>query len=118
MKLNSLYKTNLPTSHKSRPRRLRASPGIRRMVRETRLESSDFIYPLFVTHGTGLKQEISSMPGVFQWSPDLLADEANSIAELGIPAIILFGIPASKDPIGLENFSASRLGSLPYDPAC
>jgi porphobilinogen synthase len=75
------------------------------MVRETRLESSDFIYPIFVKHGKGIKQEISSMPGVFQWSPDLLADETKSIAELGIPAVILFGIPASKDPIGLENFS-------------
>lgn len=75
------------------------------MVRETRLESSDFIYPIFVKHGKGIKQEISSMPGVFQWSPDLLADETKSIAELGIPAVILFGIPASKDPIGLENYS-------------
>lgn len=105
MKMNSQYKPNLPTSLKSRPRRLRISPGIRSMVRETRLESSDFIYPIFVKHGKGIKQEISSMPGVFQWSPDLLADETKSIAELGIPAVILFGIPASKDPIGLENFS-------------
>lgn len=90
---------------KSRPRRLRITPGMRKMVRETNLESSDFIYPLFVTHGKRIKQEISSMPGVFQWSTDLLAEEAKSIAELGIPAVILFGIPESKDPIGLENFS-------------
>lgn len=105
MKLDSQSKPNLTTSLKSRPRRLRTSPGIRSMMRETNLESSDFIYPLFVTHGNRLKQEISSMPGVFQWSPDLLADEAISIAELGIPAVILFGIPETKDPIGLENFS-------------
>ncbi|MDO9087173.1 MAG: porphobilinogen synthase [Anaerolineaceae bacterium] len=94
---------------KLRPRRLRLSPGIRIMVCETSLESSDFIYPLFVTHGRGIKQEISSMPGVFQWSPDLLADEAKNIAELGIPAVILFGIPESKDPIGLENFSENGI---------
>ncbi|PKO04949.1 MAG: porphobilinogen synthase [Chloroflexi bacterium HGW-Chloroflexi-3] len=92
-------------SLKSRPRRLRLSSGLRKMFRETRLESSDFIYPLFLTHGNGVKQEISSMPGVFQWSPDLIAAEAKSIAELGIPAVILFGIPESKDPIGVENFS-------------
>lgn len=109
MKLNNQHNPNLPTSLKSRPRRLRTSPGIRSMVRETNLESSDFIYPLFVTHGNRVKQEISSMPGVFQWSPDLLAEEAKSIAELGIPAVILFGIPESKDPIGLENFSENGI---------
>lgn len=109
MKLNSQHKTNLTTSLKSRPRRLRTSPGIRSMVRETSLEPSDFIYPLFVFHGRGVKQEISSMPGVFQWSPDLLENEAKSIAELGIPAVILFGIPESKDPIGLENFSENGI---------
>jgi len=94
---------------KLRPRRLRLSTGIRTMVRETNLESSDFIYPLFVTHGRGIKQEISSMPGVFQWSPNLLVDEAKNIAELGIPAVILFGIPETKDPIGLENFSENGI---------
>lgn len=109
MKLISQFRPNLATSIKSHPRRLRLSPGIRNMVRETSLEPSDFIYPLFVTHGSGIKQEISSMPGVFQWSPDLLAEEAKNIAELGIPAVILFGIPKSKDPIGLENFSENGI---------
>ncbi|MBW6474823.1 MAG: porphobilinogen synthase [Anaerolineaceae bacterium] len=107
--MNSQHEPNPTISFKSRPRRLRTSPGIRSMMRETRLESSDFIYPLFVMHGKGIKQEISSMPGVFQWSPDLLADEAKSIAELGIPAVILFGIPESKDPVGLENFSENGI---------
>jgi porphobilinogen synthase len=88
-----------------RPRRLRTSPQIRAMVRETRLDPGDLIYPLFVTHGTGVKTEISSMPGVFNLSPDMLAEEIHSIAELDIPAVVLFGIPATKDPIGLENFS-------------
>jgi porphobilinogen synthase len=75
------------------------------MVRETQLAPDDFIYPLFVTHGRGVKNEIRSMPGVFQWSPDLLAREAESIAALGIPAVLLFGVPAEKDPVGLENFA-------------
>ena len=79
------------------------------MVRETQLAADDFIYPLFVTHGRKVKNEIKSMPGVFQWSPDLLAREAESIASLGIPSVILFGIPESKDPIGLENFSANGI---------
>ena len=75
------------------------------MVRETTLEPEDFIYPLFIIHGERIKQEISSMPGVYQWSLDLLADEAREIFSLGIPSVILFGIPQSKDPIGIENFS-------------
>jgi len=87
-----------------RPRRLRLSSGIRRMVRETRLSVDDFVYPLFVTHGKGVRNEIASMPGVFQWSIDNLAQEAESIARAGIPAVLLFGLPAHKDPIGRENF--------------
>jgi len=75
------------------------------MVRETLLASDDFIYPLFVVHGDNVQNEISSMPGVYQWSINQLACEAESIAKLGIPAVILFGVPAEKDPIGLENFA-------------
>ncbi len=89
----------------ARPRRLRLNPELRAMVRETQLAPDDFIYPLFVAHGSGLKNEIQSMPGVFQWSSDQLAREAESIAALGIPAVLLFGLPAEKDPIGLENFA-------------
>ena len=89
----------------ARPRRLRFSPQIRAMVRETSLTVDDLIYPLFVTHGRGVHSEISSMPGVFNESPDLLAEEVRSIARLGIPAVLLFGIPEQKDPIGLENFA-------------
>lgn len=88
-----------------RPRRLRLNPALRRMVRETTLAPVDFVYPLFVTHGHNLKSEIGSMPGAYQWSIDLLADEVEQIANLNIPAVILFGIPAEKDPIGLENFA-------------
>jgi porphobilinogen synthase len=93
----------------ARPRRLRLSPALRAMVRETHVAPDDFIYPLFVTHGQGAKNEIGSMPGVYQWSPDLLANEVESIANLSIPAVLLFGLPASKDPVGLENFAADGI---------
>ncbi|MGA2545413.1 MAG: porphobilinogen synthase [Rectinemataceae bacterium] len=92
-----------------RPRRLRLNAGIRRMVRETSLSVDDFVYPLFVTHGKGVRHEIASMPGVFQWSVDNLAREAESIAGLGIPAVLLFGLPAEKDPIGRENFDGDGI---------
>ncbi len=88
-----------------RPRRLRLNPTLRSMLRETQVSPSDFIYPLFVVHGAGLRNEIGSMPGVFQLSVDQLAAEAKSILALGIPAVILFGVPAAKDPVGLENFA-------------
>jgi porphobilinogen synthase len=88
-----------------RPRRLRLSPQLRALVRETQLAPGDFIHPLFVTHGRGVKNAIQSMPGVYQWSPDMLAREAEAIAALGLPAVILFGLPAAKDPVGLENFA-------------
>lgn len=92
-----------------RPRRLRQSAALRAMVRETELNPGDFVYPLFVRHddesGQPAPKEIRSMPGVYQWPLSLLAREAESIARLGIPAVILFGIPKHKDPIGLENFA-------------
>jgi porphobilinogen synthase len=75
------------------------------MVRETELRPTDFIYPLFVRYGSNIKNKISSMPGIFQWSVDLLAREAEEIAALGIPSVILFGIPESKDLVGEENFA-------------
>jgi porphobilinogen synthase len=75
------------------------------MVRETQLAPDDFIYPLFVTHGQQMRTPIHSMPGVFQLSIDQLAQEAESVLDLGIPAVLLFGIPAAKDSVGLENFA-------------
>lgn len=92
-----------------RPRRLRRSPTLRRMVRENDLGSDDFIYPFFVTHGDDVRQPIASMPGIYQYSVDQLAAEAKTVAGLGIPAVILFGIPAEKDPIGLENFNSEGI---------
>jgi porphobilinogen synthase len=109
---NSLYKIIKPMTQStfppfpiSRPHRLRLTPRLRDMVRETILTPDDFIYPLFIRHGTGIQQEIRSMPGQFQWSVDKLPAEVETIARLGIPAVILFGIPAEKDSVGKENFA-------------
>jgi len=88
-----------------RPRRLRANESIRRMVRETKLSPDDFIYPLFVTHGKGVKKEISSMPGNYQQSIDHIVKDCEEIKNLGIPAVILFGIPEHKDEVGSEAYS-------------
>jgi porphobilinogen synthase len=83
-----------------RPRRLRKNAIIRRMVRETSLSPDDFIYPLFVTFGKKVRKEIKSMPGCFQESVDMVVRHAKEIFSLGIPAVILFGIPEHKDEVG------------------
>ena len=83
-----------------RLRRLRRTPALRSMFRETRLDVNDLIYPLFVVEGRQIKEEISSMPGVFRYSPDMLPAEVEEVAGLGIPAVILFGIPSDKDEQG------------------
>jgi len=88
-----------------RPRRLRRNEGIRRMVRETILSVDDLIYPLFVAAGRKIRKEISSMPGVFQLSVENLVKEVREVRGLGIPAILLFGIPAKKDPVGSDACS-------------
>jgi len=87
-----------------RLRRLRHNPIVRDMVRETHLRKSDLIYPLFVLPGSGIKNEIKSMPGVYQMSIDVLIEECKEVAALGIPAIILFGIPSHKDEVGSEAY--------------
>jgi porphobilinogen synthase len=83
-----------------RPRRLRKNETIRRMVRETSLSPDDLIYPLFVTFGKNVRKEIKSMPGCFQESVDMIVRHAKEVYSLGIPAILLFGIPEHKDEIG------------------
>ena len=88
-----------------RPRRLRRNASLRRMVRETRLSTDDLIMPLFVRPGENVRREIPSMPGNFQMSIDVLTEEAQSIEALGIPAIILFGIPDGKDAVGSEGYA-------------
>lgn len=88
-----------------RPRRLRTNSTIRRLVRETKLSVDDLIYPLFVTEGKGVKKEISSMPGNFQLSIDHLVAEAKEAEALGIPAVLLFGIPSTKDEAASQAYS-------------
>jgi len=85
---------------RDRLRRLRKSGGLRDMVRETRLSSDDFILPLFIVEGRAVREPVASMPGVQRFSVDQLADEAKRVADLGVPAVILFGIPATKDARG------------------
>jgi porphobilinogen synthase len=92
-----------------RARRLRKNERFRRMIRETTLSVDDFIYPLFVTHGKGVKRPIESMPGIFQLSIDLLAREVKEVDELGIPAVLLFGIPKKKDEAGSEAYAKSGI---------
>ena len=83
-----------------RLRRLRYNPIVRDMVRETQLNKSDLIYPLFVVEGKNIKKEVKSMPGVYQMSVDIVVQECKELVELGVPAIILFGIPDHKDEQG------------------
>ncbi len=83
-----------------RPRRLRRTEALRGFVRETRLNARSLVYPLFVCPGTKVKDEIKSMPGHYRWSVDGLVEECKSAFDLGIPAVILFGIPESKDEVG------------------
>ena len=87
-----------------RLRRLRESPALRRMAQETRLSVSDFIYPIFVTHGRDVQNQIEPMPGISQLSLDHLISEVGEVSDLGIPAVLLFGIPAEKDPEGREAY--------------
>lgn len=90
---------------KIRPRRLRRSPTIREMVRETALSPKDFIYPLFVKHGQRGKEPIPSMPGQYQYSMDTVVQEAREVWSLGISSIILFGLPDTKDAVGTRSYA-------------
>jgi porphobilinogen synthase len=89
-----------------RPRRLRRSEAIRNLVRETRLTTAGLIYPMFVCPGTKVRQEVSSMPGVYQQSADQIVEECREVETLGIPGIILFGLPETKDPRGASSLSS------------
>ena len=88
-----------------RPRRLRKNENFRRMVRETSLSVDDMVYPLFVAEGKGVKKPINSMPGNFQMSIDYLVKEVEKTKELGIPAVLLFGIPDKKDEVASGAFA-------------
>ena len=88
-----------------RPRRLRRTAALRDLVRETTLQPDDFVYPLFVVPGEGVRRPVTSMPGVDQLSVDRLAGEAHELDALGVKAVLLFGIPGAKDPHGMESFA-------------
>ena len=90
---------------KYRPRRLRSNKLLRELIRETHLSVKDLIMPLFVRSGNGIKNEISSMPGNYQFSVDTLVEEVKELASLGIPGVILFGIPSTKDELGTEAYA-------------
>lgn len=88
-----------------RLRRLRRTESLRALFRETHIGINNMVYPLFVVEGSGIKQEIASMPGVFRFSVDKLQREVEEVTGLGIPAVILFGIPENKDDVGTEAYS-------------
>ena len=92
-----------------RMRRLRQGGAVRRMVRETRLSADDFVYPIFVTHGRDVRREVGPMPGIHQLSLDHLITEVGQANDLGIPAVLLFGIPARKDPMGKEAYEPAGI---------
>ena len=88
-----------------RPRRLRRTEAIRGMVRETRVSTRGYIYPMFVCPGSSVRVEIGSMPGVYRQSPDRMLEECREVESLGIPAVMLFGIAEKKDERGSEAWS-------------
>lgn len=88
----------------ARPRRLRRTPALRRLVRETTLSAGNLIAPLFVRHGKNISKPIGSMPGQSQLSVDLVVREVETLAKVGVPAVLLFGIPSRKDLLGSENY--------------
>src|SRR5262249_20082942 len=100
------WQLGFPTT---RLRRLRCHPLVRELVRETRFAPANFVLPLFVRAGQNVKQQISSMPGHFQWSPDRVAEEARAIADLGLGGVILFGLPVKKDSLGSDSYSESGI---------
>ncbi|CAM4194658.1 porphobilinogen synthase [Paenibacillus endophyticus] len=92
-----------------RNRRLRKSQALRNLVRETALSVHDFIYPIFVTHGTNIKEEIPSMPGVYHLSMDLLEDEIRDVVATGIQSVLLFGLPEHKDALGSSAYASDGI---------
>ncbi|MCQ6560848.1 porphobilinogen synthase [Paenibacillus mendelii] len=93
----------------TRLRRLRRTPALRNLVRETTLSTNDFIYPIFVTHGSGIKEEIPSMPGVHHFSIDLLKEEIDAVVAAGIQSVLLFGVPDRKDATGTSAYDPNGI---------
>ena len=83
-----------------RPRRLRSNPLLRKMVRETRMDSSSLVYPVFITEGENIKEEIRTMPGQYRYSTDRMGEKFSQLLQAGVSSVMLFGIPAHKDETG------------------
>ena len=92
-----------------RHRRLRSGDTIRQMVKETSIEKNDLIYPMFVMDGENKKQEVPSMPGVYQWSLDRVDEELETVVQLGIPSVLLFGVPDHKDDVGSQAYDENGI---------
>jgi len=101
-----------PTIPFDRHRRLRRTPALRSMVRENHLHVEDFIYPVFVVEGEGIKNPIASMPGIFQFSLDELKKEIDEVVSLGIKSVIFFGIPDEKDAVGSQAYCSTGIVQL------
>jgi len=99
----------------NRPRRLRRSEVLRGMVRETHLSTSGLVYPMFACPGTKVRNDVGSMPGIYQQSPDQIVEECRELVDLGVPAVILFGLPEKKDEIGSEASSPTGAVQLSID---
>src|SRR5207245_9367610 len=93
-----------------RPRRLREKPLLRKLIRETVLAVDDLIYPLFVVHGRGIREPIGSMPGQFRLPIDEMVKDMKDVASMGIPGVLLFGLPVDKDPRGSEAYAEDGSG--------
>jgi porphobilinogen synthase len=111
-KVTAGFFTGTETEPFRRSRRLRMTDAFRSMVRETELSIKDFIYPLFVVPGTKVRREVTSMPGVYQLSIDEVVRECVEVRTLGIPAVILFGIPSHKDEVGSEAYEEAGIVQL------
>ncbi len=101
-----------------RPRRLRRSEALRSMVRETQVSAHGLVYPMFACPGANVRVEVSSMPGIHQQSPDQILEECREVADLGIPAVILFGLPERKDEVGSEASAASGAVQRSIEAIC
>src|SRR3954463_2091458 len=101
--------TRTATNDFTRFHRLRRTGALRSLVAETRLDARDFVYPLFVTHGRGVRDEIASMPGQYQISLDMLAGEARELRDLGIGSVLLFGLPPAKDAVGSGAYAGDGI---------
>ncbi|MCD7735578.1 MAG: porphobilinogen synthase, partial [Lachnospiraceae bacterium] len=92
-----------------RPRRLRSSETLRRMVRETRVDASSLIYPIFVKEGTGIREEIPTMPGQYRYSVDRMGEKLQSLLDAGVSSVMFFGIPDHKDEVGSEAYAENGI---------